>query len=93
MAFAKNHNEVIDMCVILWSALLIVVQETMLFFFFLKREGVHVVVDHLALVAAVCCFLPLPAFWNRCRRMYVWFHISSWKETNLKKFLYLSLFE
>lgn len=53
MAFAWNHNEVIDMCVILWNSLLIVGAETMLFFFFLSKEVVHVVVDHLALVAEV----------------------------------------
>lgn len=39
------------MCVILWNRLLIVVEETMLFF--LEERVVHVVVDHLALVAKV----------------------------------------
>lgn len=51
MAFAYNHNEVMDMCAVLWNGLLIVVLETMLFF--LEERIVNVVVDHLALVAAV----------------------------------------
>lgn len=51
-------------------------------FLFLKRESVHVVVDHLALVAAVWSPLALPSFRNHCR-MYVVFHMSSWKETSL----------
>lgn len=68
------------------------------FFFPLKRGVVHVAVDHLALVAAVWCSLPLPSFWKHHWRMYVRFHMSSWKEANLlvypekppAKFLYLS---
>lgn len=51
MAFATNLNEVIDMCVFEWSRLLIVVKQTM--FFFLEGKVVHVVVDRLAVVAAV----------------------------------------
>lgn len=59
------------MCVALWNALLIVVLKTMPFFS-LEQRVVNVVVDHLALVAAVWCSLQLQSSWKHCPKNVTW---------------------